>query len=378
MSDAFERPLAATSAAETPLGEVDVDADLRHPALSSELERHVETHYLESRLGAGDRQIDHLVALPRRVAATVLPLLASSQPRHSLGQGLPWLPVARLFERWSNTETWLSKHVPTVWLEFDDILGPRAHGATPSVSVCMVANYRCDRPLPARQAEREQRLVSEVLDALALQPNAEQTDTLSAYLLEDTGARWIHLSVMLGREVPAIKLYGSVRRQHLAACLRQLGFAGDAAALGEFMDASYPSDLLGDAVFIDVDIDALRDAERCSLGLAVGQQHLGQKNGTPRFPAQLLDRWCRAGLCSPAKRAGLEAWASSARAGGEAVPHPGRFLDLKLVWRTRSAPIAKAYRGFYGPRKAALGERAAPRASHEPLTEPSRRGAPAP
>jgi hypothetical protein len=103
------------------------------------------------------------------------------------------------------------------------------------------------------------------------------------------------------------------------------------------MDGPYGPDLVGDEVYIDLNLDNFRDPSRCSLGLAVGQQHVTR--GPDRDPARkrILDRWISSGICETEKASTIRAWCAA----------PSRFLDLKLVWQSSTGLTAKAYLGAH-------------------------------
>jgi hypothetical protein len=314
--------------------------------LDEALERFVEAQYFESRLSAGADQLDHLVAFPRRAAAAVHRQLADALPCRAAESRALWEAVTRAFEAWCDGQSWLSKHVPTVWLEYDDVRAGGAQRAVPSICFCMVPGYQCDRALIASDGRRERHITREVLGVLPLQLTASQQHALSA-CLDEPSIRWIHLSAMLGRERPTLKLYGLARRSELGGCLRRLDFGGDVTDLLGFMHEHYPVELLGEEAFIDVDLTTWVDTERASLGLAVGQRHVAGRDADGLQRA-LLERWSRGGLCDPVKQRQLLDWMALRHAAGARELGRRCFLDFKLVWRAQGAPLAKAYRGLYG------------------------------
>jgi len=162
------------------------------------------------------------------------------------------------------------------------------------------------------------------------------------------GARWIHLSVMLGRTPTALKLYGSFQRGAVLPYLREIGWAGDGEAIEAILGDVYGAPLLGDQVFLDLNLDTYRDARRCTLGLAVAPQHLF--DGPAREPdrRRVLERWIEKGLCTRAQASDLRCWINGTDDGLTAARWMLRpFLDLKLVWQAGRALLAKAYLGVH-------------------------------
>jgi len=295
-----------------------------------------EAEYYECRLGAEQRQVDYLVAAPRSRASAMLLQLRALSEREAAGAR--WAPLLELFASWASGRTSLSHHVPTLWLEFDDVNTDAL--ALPSVSVCLVPAYRTDRPLDQANAHRGLGSIRDTLDILAPARRAELDSLLvRCFDVLPAGARWIHLSVMLGRSPQAVKLYGSVPRRHLVPLLRDLEFQGDLAAIAQLLEREYAADLAGDELFVDLNLDTYHDRRSCTLGLALGQQHVA--HGPDRDPAraEALARWEAAGCCVPQRARLAQAWLAG----------PTCFLDLKLVWRADAPLLAKAYLGSHVP-----------------------------
>jgi hypothetical protein len=306
--------------------------------------------YYECRLVSGDDRVDYLLSLSRSAAGAALSRVSGAVSAFAAERRPEWSPVVSLLESWASGVSLLSARSPTVWLEFDDPRASSAAPPVPSVSVCLVPDYREDRPPPAADASDELSLVHEVLATLGPAGATTPQDALLAecFTRLPPGARWIHLSVMLGRPGRDVKLYGRFSREQLLPYLRDLGWAGSWRAIDEALDRFYPAELLGPEVFVDLNLGNLRDPDRCSLGLAVAQQHLiGGGDVDPRR-TRVLASWIDGKLCAPEKAASVGAWASA----GVELERLGpwrrrsmRFLDVKLVWQAGLGLTAKAYLG---------------------------------
>jgi hypothetical protein len=341
-----------------------VTVEFRHPACPDDLERLAETRYFESRLrparpGIGSAHsdpVDYLLAFPRAGAGMV-----ARATRRAMAGAAPaardvWARLTRLGDAWADGVSPISVHVPTIWLELDDLRGPAAAAAAPSVSLCLAPGYQADRPLLRRDPERERRVARAALALLEISDPVldERLDEL--FDSRSSALRWIHLSVMLGRCPRAVKLYGWAPREQLLPALRGVGFAGDPRELEALLAELYPRELLGEDVFLDLNLDDYRDPRRCSLGLAAARQHLASGPDRDPLRAALLERWMDRGLCDAAKVEAGHAWLTSGsrheRQGlATRSVADGRFLDLKLVWRTGSEPLAKSYLGLAGFRR---------------------------
>jgi hypothetical protein len=229
--------------------------------------------------------------------------------------------------------------VPAIWLEFDDI-ADRTPGRMPSMCVCLAPGYRFDRPPLPTNWERERQIIEDVLTIMNVASTPARLEDLTECFRELPG-RWIHLSVMSGRRPPAVKLYGSIPRQELLPYLARIGWSGDRRAIAEALDAAYGRDLVGDQLFIDLNLDNFRDGHRCTLGLAAAQQHVIRGEDGDPARRRILDRWIQAGLAAPEKAEEARGWVVDA-------PRSGHFLDLKLVWQAGAGLTAKAYLGRFG------------------------------
>jgi hypothetical protein len=304
----------------------------------------IETRYYESRLAPHRDQIDYLVALPRSAASLALERIVS-RTRQSTSSDERWQAIVRLLESWADGRSLTSTQVPILWLEHDDILANPRH-AVPSVSVCITPGYRMSAELPPRHP-RDLALAQEVLTLLDVGFGNQRAGVLTAAFDElPPRARWIHVSYMLGRNPRSVKLYGALQRCDLPDFLERMGWAGERGAIEYALRTLYPAELLGDEVFVDLDLENFDDGKRCSLGLAASQQQV--LRGPDRDPArgQILEAWSAAGLCDPDKVKRVQAWLACGPARTERpFRRQTRFLDLKLVWQAEAGFTAKAYAG---------------------------------
>lgn len=133
--------------------------------------------------------------------------------------------------------------------------------------------------------------------------------------------------------------------------LNRIGWAGSAAAVQAALSQLYPARLLGDELYVDLNLENSLDPERATLGLAVAQQHL--ENGPDRDPtrSEVLAGWLKAGLCDFAKVDLARAWAESDwNAPQSLFVREQRYLDLKLVWQPSTGWDAKCYLGRHQQR----------------------------
>jgi hypothetical protein len=317
---------AATSAAELPLDSI---ASIR---------------YSESRLAAHRAQVDSLLAIHRSAAVLACQRTAAQIARHPIGAE-SWGKILGLFESWADGRSLTSVRVPTVWLEFDDVSSETCF-SVPSVSVCITPSY-CATDAHQPQDERDLQVTQEALRLLGVEWTEREPDCLSHVFAElPSDARWIHVSYMLGRSPRAVKLYGVLRRAELLDYLMRIGWAGDRSAIERALEQLYPAELLGDQLFVDLNLNDFRDRARCTLGLAISQQHLRFGVDPDPTRARVLQAWMTAGLCDPGKAESARAWpASASRMPPRPFERETRFLDLKLIWTAGSGFAAKAYAG---------------------------------
>jgi hypothetical protein len=299
-----------------------------------------DAEYYECRLAAAPAQLDYLVAFSRSNAAVAQRRLSALSEQSAPGEQRSWAPLLELFRAWNDGRSALSTLAPTIWLEFDDVRATEPYRGFPSVSVCLVPGYRTDEPLGSANASRGLRLVHDVLDRLGGDRGQARARLLGeCFGALPAAARWIHVSVMLGRTPQALKLYGSLPRGELLPFLKRVGFRADMAAIQALLEHEYAADVAGDELLVDLNLDNCHDPRRCTLGLALGQQQLARGPDADPRRARALERWLAAGLCSPDKVALAQGWL-----GGGAR---GRFLDLKLVWGASTGALAKAYLGAH-------------------------------
>ena len=289
------------------------------------------------------------MAFPRAGAKALRARLASALPGLPASTQARWQPVLALIDAWTDGVSLLSRQAPAIWLEFDDVRSADAITRFPSVSVCLTPGYDTKRAPFPNQTDSELRLIDEILALLGVPPSQRRPDLFAeCYRRLPAGARWIHLSVMLGRASADLKLYGALPRATLLPYLEAVGWAGDSAELTRLLAEAYPASLTGALAFIDLNLGTLRDRRKSTLGLAVAQQHL--VHGPERDPLRtaLLERWCSAGLADTRKVARVrDVLVAGPSATESATLRAGRFLDLKLVWSAELGTFAKAYLGFH-------------------------------
>jgi hypothetical protein len=111
--------------------------------------------------------------------------------------------------------------------------------------------------------------------------------------------------------------------------------------------------MVGDDLFVDLNLETLRDPRRATLGLAVAQQQRDRGSDPDPGRWRILQTWAATGLCSNEKLAALRAWSElscRATAGVTRSDRMAAFLDLKLVWQSGGGLMAKAYLGCHRPR----------------------------
>jgi hypothetical protein len=307
------------------------------------------SQYFECRLGEGDQRVDYLLAMSRGAASVAMSSFGEYIGGPGIQRRAAWLPLVSLLESWASGRSLLSERSPAIWLEFDDPRSSALVPPIPSVSVCLVPDYRDDRLVPSRDIARDLRLVRETLTTLGEPPPAALDQAISdSFLRLPPGAQWIHLSVMLGRAGRDIKLYGKLTRSQLLPYLRDIGWAGAEGDIVRAMEQFYSPALVGDDIFIDLNLSNFRDPAHCSLGLAVAQQHLSSGPDNDPRRTSTLDCWTAGGLASLEKAAAVQAWPTPrvrVERYGPWRQRSVRFLDLKLVWQSGAGLTAKAYLG---------------------------------
>jgi len=317
---------------------------MAYPAAELGVSAYIESQYYESRLASGLEQQDYLISFSQSAARRVSDRLGAFIDGYAGGSS-GWQALQRLLAAWADPQTNLGMYCPTIWFEYDDI-GARECRACPSVSICITRSYRADEshsPFEKRDLE----LCREALAVLGADLTAAQGTALPTAFDElPPGARMIYVSYMLGRSTPAIKLYGVLRRDQLLGYLQRIGWAGDQAQITHALGLLYPPELLGEELYFDLNLDDFRDPARCTLGLAVAQQHLFRGADPDPTRSKILELWTKAGLCTAEKVRRARTWPGSA-ASVAIVPFEReyRFLDVKLVWRAGSGFVAKSYLG---------------------------------
>jgi hypothetical protein len=303
------------------------------------------TQYAECRLGRAQAQVDCLYAVSREAAGRFHEALAAHASAHGRAHDPAWAAVLRVLREWDEGHSPITPTSPGIWLEFDDVGNESVRCVTPSISFGLVQGYRFDRPFNPCALDRDLGAARNALRALGMGWSEDIMSTLiPCYRELPQSGRWVHLSVMLGRKPSAIKLYGAIARAALLPYLRAIGWRGDDQAFSDLLAEAYGPDLLGDEVFIDLNLDNFRDARRCSLGLAVAQQHLFRGPDPDPRRSRVLDRWIALGL---ADRGRAESISEGLGCREDVFRPDGRFLDLKIVWQADGAPIAKAYLGSH-------------------------------
>jgi hypothetical protein len=307
------------------------------------------SQYYECRLAPDSDRIDYLCSISRSAAVVAHEQLVHSIAARPASFRAQWKPVVELFRRWADGESLLSTEAPAIWLEFDDPLSSLPMVPTPSISVCLMPTYRTDEYPPACDADRSMQLIRDVMSILSVEDTVSLTrDVASCFARLPPSGRWIHVSIMLGRVPRALKLYGAFRRDEVLPYLRTVEWAGDYAAIERAFDDGYARDLIGDDVYVDLNIADFHDRAACTLGLAIGQQHLVSGPDADPLRRRILDRWTRSGLCAPSKAGALALWLCPESEADETEGWPvrtQRLLDLKLVWHAQTDFISKAYLG---------------------------------
>ncbi len=304
------------------------------------VKRCLTTQYYELRLARGSEQVDYLAAFYRSGAADLRQALLTRSSEAVAFRTEEWLAIDRLLGDWVSGKSLAARRTPCIWFEQDDYVR-RPFGAAPSISVCLTPAYRIDEP-HQHGAEADLAHAREALELLGAEPDATLT---RAFETLPEGARFIHLSYMLGRERKAVKLYGVLRRDQLLGYLERFGWAGDIGEVELALRRLYPAEILGDELYLDLNLDDASDPSRCTLGLAVAQQHLLRGLDSDPTRARLLKVWEAAGLCDPAKVDAVRAWPGTSRSHPRFFLRDVRFLDIKLVFRAAHGWQAKAYVG---------------------------------
>ena len=128
--------------------------------------RYIASQYYECRLQNGDNQVDYLCGIERSAVRAL--------GHHGLVDGQNHAGLSQLVQCWNDPASLLGERVPFIWLEFDDV---QQTLRVPSVSVCLVPNYRAAGTLPAGLAESQLQICADVFRLLAYQVDGRSRAT---------------------------------------------------------------------------------------------------------------------------------------------------------------------------------------------------------
>lgn len=313
--------------------------------LLAPLQELVYSCYVEHRLGAhASQQTDLLVSFVPSVAPQLRELARSRR-------GAPWRAIERICDAWQT-----GRCVGMLWLEFDHV--ERDASASPSVHTCLIHDYRTDTSLPpigfglaasvrpaapvhGLSGDQTAQLTRELGTHLGEAASAPMCSTLARIASQaPAGTHFIHLSSMLGRERPTLKLYARVPQAELLDWLERCAWLGNREQ-GETMLATlFPPSCTEGELFVDLTVDA--DA-LVSVGLALPQQYV-RDGRDDRGP--MLGRLVDARLCTTTQLRQIATWTGRALEDGPRPMIERRWLDLKLVWCPQGELTAKAYLGL--------------------------------
>jgi hypothetical protein len=314
----------------------------------------MSSYYLECRLADDKTQVDFLTC------AT-----AFHAGREILsGQGSPALPAALLenplwrrirdfYTHWADPTSPLYEQVPLTWLEFDHVDCPPLGIPLPCFSFCLDREYvwwkyaqpRRVNHLSAGTYRQVAEMAFSLLRGHPLSPQAAQ-NLFACFDLLPAGGQIIHLSAMLTRHPPSLKVYGSLPKEHFCEYLTRIGWPGELAAIKTFLSEFYTAATADDTVFFDLTLD---NAVASKLGIAFSQQQIEQFPRKDPGRRALLDHCVERGLCTPEKREALCSWPGSFRGTFRGHSRPTRFqkwLDIKIVYQPHHPLEAKGYLGF--------------------------------
>jgi hypothetical protein len=313
---------------------------------TQDLARVGSSFYLECRLGAEE---------PGR-----LDVLAGTD-RDRRGALRRWLQdtcgdvagLRRLSQTWRDDPASTLGTIPALWLELDDVR-PSGPAPSASVSACLVPGYVDPlAPLPGEDGARTLPLVTAIVETLTGRPVAvEERVRLERCLTSlPPGGRFIHVSVMLGREAAPIKLYALVPRDALLAFLQRAGWRGPLADVGSLVQRYCPRRRVGDELYVDLTVSDLDAMGGNKLGLVFTPQHLTRSLEPDPGRGPLLEDCMRHGLCTSAQRSALQRWPRRFLTewtwDGEVIEVVvEQWLDLKLVWDPEAPLALKAYLGL--------------------------------
>jgi hypothetical protein len=272
-----------------------------------------------------------------------------------------WLRVAhgdldglrRLSTAWRDAPASPLGTISALWLEYDEV---RSSGPAPRPSVCatLVPSYTDPlAPLPEDDGARYLPLMATIIEMLTGRPIAAEDhanlDRCIASL--PPGGRFIHLSVMLGREAAPIKLYGVMPRDALLAFLHGVGWRGPLGTIESLLQRYCPRRRVGDTIYVDLTLPGIDAVGGNKVGLSFTPQHLVHSMEREPGRGPLLEDCARDGLCTPAQSHALQRWPRRFLADwewdGEAIAVAvEQWLDVKLVWGPDGPLELKAYLGL--------------------------------
>jgi hypothetical protein len=312
-----------------------------------------QTQYLECRLGqGGPGQVDLLIS-----AGTALDRGALERALAGPSGDAPELwPLHRFVAAWVAPGSLLHRSVPVTWLEFDHLESdPRP---VASLGVCLAPSYLDPfASLPRQPAVEVLPVISETLAVIRQQPPSAREAACfeRCFRRLPEGARYIHLSIMAGRDPLELKLYGEFPAPSLLPYLREVGWRGDLARVADLLARHGRPEQMAEVVYLDLPVTGMLADATSGLGVVFTQQHLRIARDRDAARPALLDRLMVDGLCSPEERDGLSAWTGSevvrldgGAEGSQARRRIDRWLDIKLVQQAQASGglLAKAYLGF--------------------------------
>jgi hypothetical protein len=306
----------------------------------------MSSYYLECRLTAQANQVDFLTSA---LSAEGREILAGNSPKIDLSDEILknslWRRIRDFFKYWAEPTSPLYEQVPLIWLEFDKVSEALPAVPLPSLCFCLSPEYMqrgTDNHLSPQQYQKLIKTALEPLFNYPLLPQTEQNLFACFDLLPPDG-HIIHISAMLARHPPTLKVYGCIPREQLLTYLRCLGWTGSIAEIDKFISTFCPT---LNPIFIDLTVG---DTIASRIGLAFSQIHLGRLPRSDPKWSSLLEQLVESSLCAPEKREGLLNWPGSSQITfrNEAWPtRLDRWLDLKIVYQPQQPLEAKGYLGF--------------------------------
>jgi hypothetical protein len=299
----------------------------------------VPTHAVgfECRLSADDDRVDYNLAFFGGAGLTAeLAVL-----RTRLGADGGWSRLIALLERWSAGRDWLSAQVPFVCFAFDEDSEDLRWLPIPCVSFCVDAEFYARRlgarvtPVTLATVESVAELCADALNEAPLEEPVRER--LKAVMSTDDGVEARHLSVMLARREPVMKLDVRLPRENVA----------------RFLSRAYPAALVeaataGIATLQPDSQDVQLNVALQSGGTPVVESEFltGRADGSWVDRSRLLERLVEQGLACEAKAHALR----------QVLERPVIFVDaqhavarswyIKVRYFEDGYRDAKAYLGF--------------------------------